>query len=126
MRVHALAAVATVLVHLSSAVSGLVYVCELDGQARGACCCPRDERLLERTDVSFGCCCDISVVEPNAVAGVSEKRALAGPAPALSAVPGIALAAPSGDLATRFPSRDSSGARRGGPPLYLEIRTLII
>ena len=128
MRLHALAAVATLIVHLTSVGGGLVYLCMMDGRARTACCCPEgDERHApERPAISSARCCEISAIAPNAVVGVSEKRAVADPVPSVAAaIPGFALAASSADVAVPSAGRDLPSLR-SGPPRYLEIRTLII
>lgn len=102
---------------------GLAYVCHMDGQVRSACCCPEHPNEQAGDTIVAAACCDVIAAE--------RQERLDAELQAQGPLLGLAAHALTQrwDEGGAFASVDAAyleAPLRGGPPLFIRIRTLLI
>lgn len=136
MTLPRITALATVLIHLVASVAmGLVYLCQMSGQVGlAACCCPGQTRagsqgvdapLPDLHDAAHAPgCCDVSQIEASLVPSLPERRTPE-PSPELAWAWIVPAPAPLVACHGAAPARAALSPPER-PPLYLELRSLLL
>lgn len=135
MTLPRITALTTALIHLVASVAmGLVYLCQMSGQVGlAACCCPGQTRAgsqgadapVPAHDAAHAPgCCDVSQIKASLVPSLPERRTPE-PLPDIGWVWIVSDPAPLVACHGAVPARVALSPP-AGPPLYLELRSLLL